>query len=186
MRWIGSGGTSAMLGMTSGMTPSAAYLARIVSTRSDGGSAGNGRPGSSMMLISALRSLPLITIWLTPPSPGIVSTLVAMPSISDSVRPFKATVSVTRINGTPPPPPLTRNKVRSGERCGRSMVISKPLCELPEPSSTFTRDTACTISAGAGSGTGPMYKPSCSPLDAIAISPRPVAPAPRCARRACR
>ena len=157
MRWIGSGGTSAMLGITIGITPSTAYLARIVSTRSDGGIAGNGNPGRSITAISADRSLPLTTIWLTPPSPGMVSTLVAMPSISGSVRPLIVTLSDTRISGTPPPPPLSRKIVRSGERGGRSSVSSKPLCASPEPSSTLMRVTACRNSAGAGCNTGPNW-----------------------------
>ena len=53
-----------MLGITSGITPSAAYLASTASTRTDGGIAGNGSPASSITSISADRSLPLTTSWL--------------------------------------------------------------------------------------------------------------------------
>jgi hypothetical protein len=49
-----------------------------------------------------------------------------------------------------------RNSVRSGERAGRSKFNSKPLCESPEPISTFADASASTTSRGAGIGTGPM------------------------------
>ena len=122
--------------MTIGMTPSAAYLARISSTRTDGGMAGNGRPGISITSISADRSLPLTTRRDTPPSPGCVSTLVVTPSMIDCAVPLMVTTSTTRINGRLPPPD-SRNSVRSGERAGNSKISSKPLCASPEPSSTL-------------------------------------------------
>jgi hypothetical protein len=125
MRTTGIGRSSTMLGMTSGITPNAAYLASIKSTRAAGGIAGKGMPVSSMMSIKADMSLPLTTSFATPPSPGCVSTCVVTPSITDSARPPIVTTSTTRIIGRAAPP-LTRNSVRSGERAGRSNVSSKP------------------------------------------------------------
>ena len=94
-----------------------------------------------MMSISALRSLPLTTSLLTPPSPGCVSTLVVTPSITDSARPLICTTSTTRISGRLPPP-VSRNSVRSGERAGRSNVSSKPALRLARPGLDLHRASA--------------------------------------------
>ena len=86
--------------MTIGITPRAAYFASTTSTRTDGGMAAYGIPGSSMMSISADMSLPITTSRATPPWPGCVWTFVVTPSMMECARPLIVTTSTTRISGT--------------------------------------------------------------------------------------
>jgi hypothetical protein len=158
--------------MTSGMTPKAAYFARITSTRTDGGMAGKGSAEISTISISADRSFPFTTSLPTPPSPGCVSTSVATPSMIASARPLIVTISTTRISGTPPPPPVMRKSVRSGDRAGRSKVSSNPPCVSPDPSSTFAALNASIAWCGAGMGTGPISNESLMP-PIMCVSERP-------------
>src|SRR4051794_31823017 len=156
MRSIGSGTSSSTLGMTSGTTPNAAYLATATSTRSAGGIAGYGSPSSGMTSISAVRSLPLTTSVDVVPLSGWSSWFVITPSISTVVVPRNVMAITTRKIGMLEPP-VSRKSVCSGERFEILSASSKPLCVSPEFDSTVTCVTASITSRGAGTGTpGPM------------------------------
>ena len=87
MRSIGIGTSSSTLGITSGMTPSAAYFASATSTRTAGGIAGYGSPSSGMTSMIAVRSLPLTTSVETGPVSERTSWFVITPSIRTVVSP---------------------------------------------------------------------------------------------------
>src|SRR5262245_37604693 len=142
--------------MATGTQPITVYLASTASTRMNCGIAGYGIPSSSTMSISADKSLPLI-VSVVRPAPGVLSWWwVITPSASTEVWPRMVTAMTTRTTGIELPP-VSRNRVFSGEPRSRLKVSSKPLWVSPDPASTVTVSSAARTSAPTGTATpGPI------------------------------
>ena len=89
--------------------------------------AGKGNPLQFDWSISAVRSLPIsVSVELEPLSPGAMWLLVITPSISTLAIPLTTTAITTRMNSSGMPP-VSRNRICSGDCLSMLNVSLKPL-----------------------------------------------------------
>ena len=142
--------------------------------RASAGMAGNGNPLGLDWSISAVRSLPInVSVEFEPLSPGAMLFSVMTPSMSTLVEPLTTTAITTRMNNSGMPP-VSRNRICSGDCLSMLKVSLKPLW----PTSTIFTSTSANASITSRGGVRGMNGPDEeAQLDVIEHSALPERPA---------